>query len=44
MSRFPAAPPVAEAGALTLFGGRERGAFESAEPIVAPIASQGPAM
>jgi 3-hydroxyisobutyrate dehydrogenase-like beta-hydroxyacid dehydrogenase len=32
--------PAAEAGALTLFGGGERDAFESAEPVFAPIARQ----
>jgi 3-hydroxyisobutyrate dehydrogenase-like beta-hydroxyacid dehydrogenase len=44
MSRYPATPPVAEAGALTLLGGGERCAFESAEPSFAPIASQSPAL
>src|ERR1700678_525013 len=32
--------PAAEAGKLTLFGGGERKAFESVQPIFAPIASQ----
>jgi 3-hydroxyisobutyrate dehydrogenase-like beta-hydroxyacid dehydrogenase len=32
--------PSADAGALTLFGGGDRGAFEAAEPIFAAIARQ----